>query len=73
MFSFSNIVFKHPIAWIYHLFHVYFRLKRNLLSSHPSCTPHVSVVYCHRQVSPVLLKLFHCKSKFRIACERVIS
>jgi hypothetical protein len=33
MFSFPNIVFKHPVALIYHLFHIYFRLKCNLLSS----------------------------------------
>jgi hypothetical protein len=39
---FSDIVLKHPVTLIYHLFHIYFRLKCNLLSSHPSSSLHVS-------------------------------
>jgi hypothetical protein len=31
VFSSSNTVFRQPVALIYHLFHIYFRLKRNLL------------------------------------------
>jgi hypothetical protein len=69
MFSFPNIVFKHHFALTYHLFHIYFRLKCNLLSNHPSSTLHGSAVYGHHQASSVLLKLLHCMSKFRIACE----
>jgi hypothetical protein len=52
---------------------IYFRLKCNLLSSHPSSTLHVSVFYDPHQVSSVLLKLLHCMSKFRIECERDIT
>jgi hypothetical protein len=74
MFSFPNNVFKHPAVLIYNLFHIYFHLKDNLLYSHPS-TLHGSAirVYGHHQVFSILLKLLHCTSKFRIACERVIS
>jgi hypothetical protein len=72
MFSFSNVVFKHPVKLIYHVFHIYLRLKCNLLYSHPSSTLHGSDVYGH-QVSSVLLKLLECMLKFRIACERDIS
>jgi hypothetical protein len=71
MFPFLNIVFTYPIALIYHLFHIYFRLKYNLLYSHPSSTLHGSAVYGHHQVSSISLKLLHCMSKFRIVCERV--
>jgi hypothetical protein len=60
MFSFLNIVFKHPGALIYNLFHIHFRLKCNLLSSHSSSTLHVSAVYGHHQVPSILLKLLHC-------------
>jgi hypothetical protein len=70
-FSLINIVFKYPVALIYHLFHIYFRLKFNLLSSHPF--PHVSAVYSHRQVSSILLKLLHHMLKFHIARESDIS
>jgi hypothetical protein len=73
MFSFPNIVLKHPVALIYHLFHIYFRLMCILLSSHPSSTLHVSAIYGHHQVSSILLKLLHCMSKFCIACECDIS
>jgi hypothetical protein len=73
MFSFPNIVFKHSVALIYHLFHIYFPPKCNSLSSHPSSILHVSAVYGHCQVAFTLLKLLHCMSKFRIACERDIS
>jgi hypothetical protein len=73
MFSLPNIVFKHPVALIYHLFHIYFHLKCNLLSSHPSPTLHILAVYGHRQVSSIMLKLLHCMSEFCIACERNIS
>jgi hypothetical protein len=45
MFSFPNIVFKHPVALKYHLFRIYFRLKCNLLTSRPSSTVHVSALY----------------------------
>jgi hypothetical protein len=69
-FSFPNIEFKHPVALIYNLFHIYFRLKCSLLCSHPSSTLHVSAVYGHHQVSSILLKLL---SEFRIASERDIS
>jgi hypothetical protein len=31
IFSFPNIVFKHPVELIYHLFHIYFRLKCNFI------------------------------------------
>jgi hypothetical protein len=65
MFTFPNIVFKDPVALIYHLFHIYFRLKYNLLYSNPSSTLRGSAVYDHHQVSSVLLKLLHCMSKFR--------
>jgi hypothetical protein len=40
-----RIMFKPPVALIYHLFHIYFRLKYNLLHSHPSSTLHGSAVY----------------------------
>jgi hypothetical protein len=70
MFSFPNIVFKHPVTLICHLFHIYFRLKYILLYSQPSSTLHVSAVYGHYQVSSVLLKLLHCMSKFHIPRER---
>jgi hypothetical protein len=72
-FSFPNIVFKHPVALIYYLFHIYFRLTCILLSSHPSSTLHVSAVYGHQQVSSILLKLLHCMLKFQFASERNIS
>jgi hypothetical protein len=52
----TGIVFKHPVALIYHLIHIYFRLKCNLLYSHPSSTLHGSAVYSHHQVSSDLLK-----------------
>jgi hypothetical protein len=35
IFSFPNVVFKLSVALIYNLLHIYFRLKCNLLSSHP--------------------------------------
>jgi hypothetical protein len=66
---FPNIVFKHPVAFIYHLFHIYFRLRCSLLSSHPSSSLHVSAVYDHHQVSSILLKLLHSMSKFCVACK----
>jgi hypothetical protein len=72
MFYFPNIVLKHPVALIYHLFHKKFRLKYDLLYSHPSSTLHGAAIHGHHQVSSILLKLFHCMSKFRIACERAI-
>jgi hypothetical protein len=72
MFPFPNIVFKHSVALIYHLFHIQFGLKYNLLYSHLSFTLHVSAVFGDYQVS-ILLKLLHCMSKFLIACERDIS
>jgi hypothetical protein len=46
MFSFSNIVFKHPAALIYHLLHIYFRLKCNLLIT---LLPHTC--FCRIQLS----------------------
>jgi hypothetical protein len=73
VFSFPNIVFNSPVALTHNLFHIYFRLKCNLLSSRPSSTLHVSAVYDHHQISSILLKLLHCMSKLRIACERDIS
>jgi hypothetical protein len=73
MFSFANIVFKLPVALIYHLFHIYFRLECNVLHSHSSSELHGSAVYGHHQVSSILLKLLHGMSKFRIAYERDIS
>jgi hypothetical protein len=50
MFPFPNIVFKHPVALIYHSFHIYFHVECNLLHSHPSSTSHISAVYGHHQV-----------------------
>jgi hypothetical protein len=73
MFTFPNVVFKNPVALIYDLFHINFRLKCNLLSSHPFFKLHVSVIYGHHQVSSVLLNLLHCMSKFHIACESDIA
>jgi hypothetical protein len=74
MFSFPNIVFKHPVALIYHLFHINFRLKYKVLNSHPSSTLHGSAaIYSHHPVSSILLKFSRCMSNFRIACERDIS
>jgi hypothetical protein len=72
---FLNIEFKHPVALIYNLLHIYFRLKCNVLLSHPSSTLHGSAVrvYGHHKVSSILLKLLYCILKFRIACERYIS
>jgi hypothetical protein len=60
MFSFPNNVFNHPIALIYHLFHIFiyiisFRFKCNLLSSHPTSTLHVSDVLGHHQLSSIFL------------------
>jgi hypothetical protein len=37
--------------------HIYFHFKCNLLSSHPSSSLHVSVVYGHHQVLSYLLKI----------------
>jgi hypothetical protein len=71
MFFLLILYLKHPVALIYHLFHVYFHLKCNLLSSHASST-HVLAVYGN-QVSSTLQKLLHCMSKFHIACESDIS
>jgi hypothetical protein len=65
MFALPNIVFKHPVALIYHIFYIYFRLKCNLLCSHPYSTLHDSAAYGHHQVSSSLLKLLHCISEFR--------
>jgi hypothetical protein len=73
MFSFPNNLFKNPVALIYHLFHIYFRLKYNLLSSHRSSTVHCSAVYGHHQVSSILIKLLHSISTLRIVCERDVS
>jgi hypothetical protein len=70
MFPFPNFVFKNPLVLVYHLFHIYLRLKCNLLYSHPSFTLHVSAVDDRHQVSSILLKLLQCMSKFCIACER---
>jgi hypothetical protein len=73
LFSFLNIVFKQPVALIYPLFHIYFSLKCNFLSSPPSSTLYVSAVYGHHQVFSILLILLHCMSEFRIACESDVS
>jgi hypothetical protein len=73
LFFLINILFKYPVALIHHLFHIYFRLKCNLLSSHPSSTLHGSAVYSHHQVSSILLKLLHYMSKFRITYEGDVS
>jgi hypothetical protein len=70
---FPHIVFKHPVALIHNLFHIYFRLQCNLLSSQPSSALHVSAVDRHHLVSSILLKLLHCISKFRTTCERDVS
>jgi hypothetical protein len=69
MLYFPNIVFKHSVALIYHLFHIYFRLKCNLLSSHPSSTLHVSAVYGHHEVSSSLLKVvaLYVKISYRVS------
>jgi hypothetical protein len=68
----ANIVFRYPVALIY-IFYTYFRLKCNVLYSHPSSSLHVSTVYGHHQVLSVLLKLLQCVPELRIACERDIS
>jgi hypothetical protein len=73
VFSFPNIVFKHPVALIHNLFHIYFRLKYTLLYNYPSSTIHGCAIYGHHQVSYILLKLLFCMSEFRIARERDIS
>jgi hypothetical protein len=52
--------YMHPVVLIYHLFHISFRLKCILLSSHPSSMLHVSAVYGHYQASSILLTLLHC-------------
>jgi hypothetical protein len=72
MFPFPNIAFMHLVALIHHLFHIYFRFKCNLLSSHLSSILNVSAVYDHHRVSSIFMKLLPCISKFRIACERDI-
>jgi hypothetical protein len=72
MFPFPNTVFKHPVALLYNLLHIYFRLKCNLYS-HLSSTVHGSALYCHNQVSSIFVKYLHCMSKFRVASERDIS
>jgi hypothetical protein len=61
--SFLNIVYKLTFALICHLFHIYFRLKRNLLSSRPSSTLYVSAVYGHHRVSVCYGRrpLFSCR------------
>jgi hypothetical protein len=64
MFYISNIIFKHPVVVIYHLFHTYFRLKCNLLYSHFSTSLHRSAVYYLHQVCSFLLKYLRCISKF---------
>jgi hypothetical protein len=51
------IVFKNPVALIYHLFHIF-----------PSPSQHVSDAYGHRQVSSISLKLLHYT-----VCENFIS
>jgi hypothetical protein len=61
-FAFPNILFKHPLALIYHLFHIYFSLKCSSLPSHPSATLHVSAVHGHHQVSSIFLKLLQCQN-----------
>jgi hypothetical protein len=71
-FSLPNIVFKHPVALINHLYHIYFRIKSNLSSSHPSSTLHGSAVYSSSGAS-ILLKLLHCISKFHLTCDSNIS
>jgi hypothetical protein len=70
MFSFASIVFKHPVGLMCNLFHIYFRLKCNLLYSRPSSTLHGWAVYGHHQVPSILLQLLHSMTKFCIACER---
>jgi hypothetical protein len=71
---FSNIVFKHPVALIYHLFHViYFRLQCNLLS-------HFLLTTCFGRTRPSSgvsnsLKLLPCMvcPTSRITCECDVS
>jgi hypothetical protein len=53
----------------YNIFYIYFPLKYNLLSSHPSPSLRVSAVYAHHQVQ----NLLHGMSKLCIAYERNIS
>jgi hypothetical protein len=55
------------------LVHIYFLLKCNLLSSHPSSSLNASAAYGHHQVLPTLLKLLHSMSILRVECERDIS
>jgi hypothetical protein len=70
-FGQQNNFYANFSAWS--LFHIYFRLKCNLLSSHPTSSLHVLAVYGHHQVSSILLKLLHSMSKLCIACEHNIS
>jgi hypothetical protein len=67
-----SFVFKHPVALVYRLFHIYLSLKCNLLYSHPSSTFHGSAANGHYQLSSTLLILLHRMSQFRIASERDI-
>jgi hypothetical protein len=71
MFSFPNNAFKHSIALTLNVFHIYFRLKCNVLHRHISSTLHGLAVHDHHQVPSILPKLLHCISKLRIACERI--
>jgi hypothetical protein len=47
VFSFPNIVFKHPVALIYHLFHIYFPLKYTLFSFPSIVFKHPVVLIYH--------------------------
>jgi hypothetical protein len=58
--SSHHVVFEHPVALIYNSFHIYFRLKCNLLFNDPSTSLYVSAVYGHHQISSILLKLLYC-------------
>jgi hypothetical protein len=70
VFSFLNIVFKQPVALIYYLFHIYFRVNCNLLCSHSFPNYMVRLYTAIIRCLTILRKLLHCISKFRIACER---
>jgi hypothetical protein len=55
MFSFPNIVFKHPVALTYHLIHIYFRLKCNVLYI-VTLLPH----YMVRLYTAIIRRLLSC-------------
>jgi hypothetical protein len=52
--KYNSILFKHPVALMYHLFHIYFALKCNL--SLVTLLPH----YIFRPYTAILACLLSC-------------